>query len=152
MKNFMIMTVLISTMTLTACTQKNDVPAKVKTAFEQKFPNATKISWDKENANEWEAQFKMDGKEYSANFDSEGNWKETEYKISKSDIPAAVKSTLDKEYNGYKVEEAEVSETANGKVYEFELEKGNSDMEVAISLDGKIVKKEEKEEERNDED
>lgn len=148
----MILTVLLSTMALTACGQKKDVPTKVKTTFNQKFPNATRVNWDKENATEWEAEFKMDGKKYSANFDNEGNWKEIEYKISKTDIPSVVKSTLDNDFNGYKIEEAEISETAEGKVYEFELEKGKSNLELAISPDGKLVKKEEKKEEENDED
>ena len=133
-----------------AQTQKN-VPTKVKTTFAQKFPNAKKVKWDKENATEWEAEFKMKGKEYSANFDNNGNWKETEYRINKSDIPSAVKSTLDKNFNGYKIEVAEVSETADGKVYEFMIEKGNSDMEVVVNSDGKLVKKEEKKEKDEDE-
>ena len=119
MRNLMILMVLVSTMAFTACGQKENVPAIVKTAFDQKFPNATKVSWDKENATEWEAEFNMDGKEYSANFDANGNWKETEYEISKSDIPTAVKSTLDKDFDGYNIEEAEMSETSDGTVYEF---------------------------------
>ena len=49
MRNLMILIVLVSTMAFTACGQKSNVPAKVKTAFAEKFPNATKISWDKEN-------------------------------------------------------------------------------------------------------
>ena len=146
----MILMVLASTMAFTACGQKSNVPAKVKTAFTEKFPNATKISWDKENAKEWEAEFKMNGKEYSANFDNNGNWKETEYEVEKSDIPSDVKSTLDSDFNGYKIEEAEISETESDKVYEFQLEKGKTNIEVAISPDGSIVKKEENKE--NDED
>ena len=145
----MILMVFISTMTVTACGQKTNVPAKVKTAFEQKFPTAKKVKWDKENEIEWEAEFKMNSKEYSANFNSDGKWMETEYEIKKSDIPSAVKSSLDSDFKGYKIEEAEISETADGKVYEFELEKGKTDIEVAISTDGSILKKEEKKE--NDE-
>lgn len=151
MKNVMIVVMLLSIMLSTACGQKSDVPTKVKTAFNQKFPDATKVSWDKENATEWEAEFKMDGKEYSANFDTDGNWKETEYEISKSDIPSSVKSTLDKDFEAYKIEEAEISETSDGKVYEFELENGENDIEVAISPEGKVIKKEAKEEEDDDE-
>jgi len=144
MKSLIILVVLLSTMVFSACGQKSDVPAKVITAFTKKFPDAKKVSWDKENASEWEAEFKMNGKEYSANFDTDGNWKETEFEIEKSEIPSSVKSTLDKDFNGYKIEEAEISETANGKFYEFELEKGKTDIDVAILPDGKLVKKEKK--------
>jgi len=134
-----------------AQTQKN-APEKVKSAFSQKFPNAKKVKWDKENETEWEAEFKMNGEEYSANFNTDGTWKETEHEIEKSVIPATVKQTLDKEFAGYDIEEAEVSEAVDGKVYEFALKKDETDLEVSISLDGKVVKKEVKKEDEEDND
>jgi len=139
-------------MSFTACAQKKTVPENVTKAFSQKFPNAKKVKWDKENKTEWEAEFKLNGEEYSANFTTDGDWKETEYEIKKSAIPVSVKQTLDKEFAGYKIEEAEISETATGKVYEFAMENDDTDMEVAISPDGKVVKKEVKNEEDDEED
>jgi len=75
---------IVGIATLQSCGQS--VPEKVKSAFAGKFPNASSVKWDKENDEEWEAEFKMDGKEYSANFTVDGNWKETEYEIKKSEI------------------------------------------------------------------
>ncbi|MGB4413953.1 MAG: hypothetical protein WBI53_03590, partial [Paludibacter sp.] len=72
--------------------------------------------------------------------------------IENSAIPANVKQSLDTEFAGYKIEESEISETAEGSVYEFAVEKDDTTMEVAISPDGKVVKKEvktEKEEEKD---
>jgi len=146
MRNLMILMVLVSTMAFNACGQKDNVPQKVKTAFAQKFPDAKKVKWDKENAREWEAEFMLNEKEYSANFDMEGNWKETEHEIKRNEIPAAVKATLENNFADYKIEEAEISETADGMVYEFEIEKGESSMEVRISPDGKLLNKEIEEE------
>ncbi len=134
-----------------ACAQTN-APTEVTTAFSQKFPTAKKVTWDKENETEWEAEFKVDGKEFSANFTSEGIWKETEYEISEAEIPAAVKQTLNSEFADYKIEESEVSETVAGKVYEFALEKGESELEVGIAPDGKVMKKEVKNEDEEDKD
>jgi len=153
MKNVTILMAVVVMVLSQACAQSNSqVPGKVKTAFDQKFPNAKKVKWDKENSSEWEAEFKMNGKEYSANFASDGTWKETEYEIKRSDIPAAVKQTLDSDFAAYDLEEAEISETANGRVYEFDLEKDETDMEVAISPDGKVVKKEVKKEDDEESD
>lgn len=134
-----------------ACAQKAQVPVQVKQAFTQKFPTAKKAKWDKENATEWEVEFKMNHQEYSANFATDGTWKETEYEIKKSDIPTAVKQTLNTDFTGYDIEEVEVSETPEGKVYEFALEKGENDLEVAIAPDGSVVKKESKKEDSDDE-
>ena len=128
---------------LTACGQQNEnVPANVKSAFSKKFTSVSKVKWSQENAKEWEAEFKMDGKNYSANFDNSGNWKETEYEISKKEIPSVVQATLNKEFPGFKTEESEISVTKDGKVFEFMLEKGDSNMEVAIDPSGSVLKKE----------
>jgi uncharacterized membrane protein YkoI len=151
MKTLNLIVVAFAALSFTACAQKTTAPENVAKAFTQKFPDAKSVKWDKENDTEWEAEFKLNGEEYSANFSTDGTWKETEHEIEKSDVPANVKQTLDSEFVGYKIEEAEISETAEGSVYEFELEKGETEMEVAISPDGKVVEKEVKAEEEEDE-
>jgi uncharacterized membrane protein YkoI len=152
MKTLNLIAVAFAVMSFTACAQKTTAPENVVNAFTQKFPNAKSVKWDKENETEWEAEFKLKGEEYSANFSTDGTWKETEHEIETSTIPANVKQTLDSEFAGYKIEEAEISETAEGTVYEFELKKDKTEMEVAISPDGTVVKKEvktEKDEEKD---
>jgi len=141
MKNLMLITMILAVFSFSACGQKTNVPAKIKTAFDQKFPTAKKVKWEKENEKEWEAEFKMEGKDYSANFDANGNWLETEYEIEENEFPAAVQQTLDKEFSGYEIEEAECSEKANGKFYEFSIEKGETELEVLIAPDGTVIKK-----------
>lgn len=150
----MILASAITVITFQSCAQKGakETPEKVKTAFAKKFPNATKVEWDKENETEWEAEFKLEGKEYSANFTTDGIWKETEFEIESSEIPVAVKKTLDSDFSDYEIEEAEMSETEKGIVYEFELEKGETEIEVAIDAEGNVVKKEVKEDEDDNED
>jgi uncharacterized membrane protein YkoI len=88
--------------------------------------------------------------EYSANFLSDGTWKETEHEIKMSDVPAVVMTSLKSNFSGYDVEEAEVSETASGMVYEFAIKKGESELEVAVDSTGKVVKKEKMSEEDED--
>jgi len=150
MTNSIFILMIMAVVSLSACGQNKVVPPKVKTALEQKFPNAQKVKWNKENETEWEAEFKLNDEEYSANYSTDGIWKETEHKIENSAIPANVKQSLDTEFAGYKIEEAEISETANGSVYEFAVEKDETAMEVAISPDGKVVKKEIKTEEKEE--
>lgn len=142
MKTVKLIVIAFLAISINACAQNGNVSEKVKTAFEQKFPNAQKVKWSKENETEWEAEFRFKGEEYSANFTSDGVWKETEYEIETSAIPVNVKQTLDTEFAGYKIEEAEISETAEGSVYEFALEKAKTKIETAVSPNGKIVKKE----------
>ena len=119
-----------------------DAPKAVKEAFAKKFPLVKKVKWNKENSTEWEAEFKMDGVEYSANYLEDGTWIETEHGVKMTDVPSNVKKTLDTDYKSYKIEEAEISETQEGSVYEFEIKKDKEMMEVAIDNGGKVVKKE----------
>lgn len=126
--------------------QKADAPQNVKVAFAEKFPVAKSVKWNRESQTEWEAEFKMNGMKYSANFLEDGTWEETEQVVKMTDIPSNVKKTLDTEFLGQKIEEAEISETLEGTVYEFGLERGKQRLEVAIDNNGKVVRKEMKDE------
>ncbi len=116
------------------------VPEKVKSAFNDKFSNPTDVKWDMENKKEWEAEFKLNGKEYSANFDLDGVWLETEYKVTEAQIPATIKSSLMKIYSGCSIQDVEVSETPKAKVYEIMILNGNKKMEVSFDESGKEIK------------
>jgi len=126
---------------LFAFASNRSVPLRVKAAFVKKFPQVKKVKWDKESDTEWEAEFKMDGMEYSANFLEDGTWRETEHEIKQKDIPDVVRVTLDSELSGYEIEEAEISETVDGLTYEFEMEKGEEELEVSIDSHGKLIHK-----------
>ncbi len=134
---------VLAILSISACSNQkgNKIPQEVKTAFAKKFPNAKKISWSKENAKDWEAEFIINNKKYSANYDNDGNWKETEYEIDFSDVPENVKSSLDSNFKNYKVELSEVSKTIKRKVYEFQLQKAGNTIDVSIAPDGSVINK-----------
>ena len=139
-----------------ACAQKisaDKVPAAVTSAFKAKFPNATKTNWEMENANEYEAGFKLNGEEVSANFDNTGKWLETETEIKVSALPAAVQAALTKDFAGFKIEEASKIESAkDGNCYEAEIEKGEETFDVLFSPDGKMLSKTKLEKEKDEKD
>ena len=148
MKNLSVLILAITMFSFTACGQSaKNVPSEVKNAFSQKFPEATKVKWDKENATEWEAEFILNGVEYSANYDKSGTWMETEYKIASSELPAAVQAALEEQFGEYELDLAEVTETAEGKLFELGLKKGKEEMEISIDMNGKVLKKAQAEEE-----
>jgi hypothetical protein len=122
-----------------SCAQST--PSAVKSTFAKKFPNAKSVEWEKENDSEWEAEFKINEVEYSANFSNDGTWKETEHEIKESELPNAVKNTLDNQFGDYKVEEVELIETPEFSGYEIELEKGEETIELVIDNSGKVLKK-----------
>lgn len=131
---------------------EDKAPQKVKDAFAKKFPTVKKVTWEKENEKEWEAEFKMNRIEYSANFLSDGTWQETEHEIKEKEVPKNIMKALENAFPGNEMEESEISETAKGMVYEFDIEKGETEMEVAIDTNSKIVKQEVKTEDNEDKD
>jgi putative PepSY-like beta-lactamase-inhibitor len=132
----------------TSCAQNDKAaPAAVQTAFKSKFPTAQKAKWDKEGEGEWEAEFKMNGKEMSANFKTDGTWVETETEIEESDLPQAVKDAIATLFAGYDAEEAAMVETPDQPTaYEVELEKGETTVEALFNADGTLLKQKNEEE------
>jgi hypothetical protein len=153
MKKIIFVLMSISMLIPLSCEQNlTSAPQKVQEMFSERFPTGDKIEWHKESETEWEAEFKMNKIQYSANFLQDGTWQETEHEIEKSDIPSSIKETLNMEFAGYEIEEVEISETIEGKVYEFYIEKGKVELEIAIASDGKLLRKEAKngDSEKND--
>ncbi len=133
-----------------ACDTDKKVPEKVLASFEQKFPGAKNVEWDMENDSEWEAEFIMDEVEYSSNFTNDGQWTETEFELNISELPEEVQLVIASNYSDYNIEAIESSETKEGIVYEIALEKGEINVELTISKEGVIVKKETVEEKEED--
>jgi hypothetical protein len=130
--------------------QKN-VPQPVNTAFSQKYPNAASIKWASEEANEWEAEFKLNGKEMSASFDNSGKWLESETEIAAKELPAAISGLLAKEFAGYKTDEISILESPELKGFEVNLKKGETVLEVVFDNAGKILKRTDVSKEEKDE-
>jgi hypothetical protein len=141
MKNLFILIALFSIIFFSACSQKNP-PENVKKEFSQKFADAKSVKWVSEEANEWEAEFKINGKEMSACFDNTGKWLETEAEVSAEELPSAVTSTLKNEFPEFKTGEASTIENPEMKGFEIALKNKEKEIAVIIGSDGTVIKKE----------
>lgn len=116
--------------------KENDVPSAVKEAFLKQYPNATEVSWEKEN-NNYEVNFDLKETDHSALFDVNGNLLESEEDIAVSQLPAGVMEYIKTNYGGKKVKEAERVTNADGTVtYEVEV-KGK---DLIFDSNGKFIK------------
>ena len=124
-----------------SCAFAINPPAAVQKAFAQKFAKATEIKWGKENSNEYEADFVLEGINMSANFATDGTWLETETTIPVSQLPAGVTAAIAKQYPNSTVIEADKIESA-GKVtlYETEIKTGTKKKEVVFDDKGVVQK------------
>ena len=150
MKNFFILIVVFSLFSFSACSQKNP-PDIIKKEFAQKFADAKSVKWDLEEKTEWEAEFKLNGKEMSASFDNSGKWLETEAEVSTKELPSPVANTLKNEFAGFKTNEISTIENPELKGYEIELKSKEKELTVIIGADGTVLKKEFSEENKKEE-
>ena len=138
--NFLVLLALFAT-SLFACAQPIKVPAVVTTAFHTRFPHAEAVKWGKENAKEYEAEFKENNRSISANFGLDGNWVETETVIPVADLPAAVSAAITKKYTGAIITMAEKTEMPGDKtLYEVAIKINGKKKSVELNPDGSFAK------------
>jgi hypothetical protein len=154
MKNLILISI-VAAFSISACGQVK-VPDATKSSFSKKFPAAQSVKWGQEKEGNgkavFEAEFKWNGKTASANFNESGDWLETEISVVKTDLPSEVTKALESQFAGYKLGEMASVETPDGKSFEIIMKKGKDKIEVILDLHGKVIKKENVKEEKEDED
>ena len=124
---FAFVTINVNAQKMTA----DKVPSVIKESLKNAYPNAKGAKWDKEKS-DYEASFKMDGKDMSVVFDAKGMEKEVETDIKFSELPMPVQTAL----KGKKVKEAAIIKKGGKTFYEAEV--GGKDL--LFEADGKMVK------------
>jgi hypothetical protein len=123
--------------------KKAETPAAVISAFKARYPKAEKVNWGVEKPGQYEAEFLLNGVESSALFDSNGQFLESETEIKESELPEAIKTTIAKDFVGYKIDEVEKSIDSKGiATYEMEASRGNEKYEISFDSTGKLLEKE----------
>ena len=144
MRSLLSLACFIFSFAIIGCSQKiteKNIPAPVKTSFNNKFPGATDIKWEKENKKELEANFKMNNADVSANFGLDGTWVETETTIPSSELPAAVTNTINTKYPESVYERTEKIEKPGGKIlYEVNITVNGKKRELELNPDGSPAK------------
>jgi len=121
--------------------KKGNAPALVIKAFQKDYPKVTNVNWTAEGA-EFEAEFKLNGVEASANYDKTGKRTETELEIKKEQLPAKALSYIKKNFSSYKISEPARITDANKIVkYEAEMTKAGKSFDLIFDAKGHFLKK-----------
>src|SRR5258705_11534459 len=144
MKSLLALAFFIVSFATMSCSQKineKNLPGPVKTAFNTKFPGATAVKWGKENAKEYEAEFKLNNNSVSANFGLDVSWVETESVIPDSSLPAAVSAAIRAKYPGASITLAEKTEQPGNKAfYDVSIKVNGTTKGIVINPNGSFVK------------
>jgi uncharacterized lipoprotein YehR (DUF1307 family) len=127
----------ISTLGCSQRLNEKDLPEPVKTSFSKAYDSPGKVKWEKENKNEYEASFELNGKEISVVYSNDGILQETETEITVAELPAAVTDYITKNYKNAKISEAEeIIKKDGSRLYEAEVNK----KDLLFDASGKLLK------------
>jgi hypothetical protein len=117
-----------------------DLPKVVKEAFQNEYPNM-KVTWDIEEDG-FEAEFKLNGKEASANYDKKGHKVATEIEIKENELPAKALTYIAMTYPNKKIKEtAKITDDKKVITYEAEIKIDGKDCDLIFDASGKFLKK-----------
>ncbi len=109
--------------------QIRKIPAAVTEAFKARYPHAEKVAW-KDEITSFEARFTLNGFAMTADFNSKGEWQNSEKKIKFTDLPAAVN-------DGFKKSKYADWETTNI----VEIDKNSESLQYRIEVKKSAVQK-----------
>lgn len=142
-----VITVFIAAfITLSATAQFRNIPAAVTTAFQQKYPAATNVTWEDRVSN-FQAKFIQDNVMYEARFDKNGTWQETEKNMSFDELPEGIKSAFrSSKFRDYTIRTVAHIERSNGsKEYRLFIRDNVVQRKyLYYSEDGKLLKEDTK--------
>ena len=72
-------------------------------------------------------------------FDYKNEWVYTSWDVSPTDLPDVVKDAVGRMYPGYRIDNADYIQRSSGDCYVLELEKGEFEADVTITVEGEVI-------------
>ena len=133
---------LLTLFTTSSFAQFRKLPAEVTNAFQEKYPDAKSVEW-RDKLSSFTASFQMDSNMYIAQFNSKGEWENTEVAIDKTELPEAVHAGFDKsKYADWNYGQVTKIELPNDEVqYRIEIAKGDiKKRNLYFNSEGRLLK------------
>ncbi len=125
----------------------DNLPQEVITAFKAKFSIAEKTNWEMDYDN-YQANFSVGKSDFSAKFDKEGKWIETDTYLKPSELPKEIKDALAQKYgevlSAYKIDDAMKVEKEKETIYSMEVKRGENTYVVEFDQEGEMTKEDKK--------
>ena len=139
----LIISLMVALVAIYSCKEQvpaSKVPAVVQNSVMARFPDATGIDW-KKNGSVYEAEFDRNKIEYNVHVDSSGKLLLYKYDIKATELPPVITAKISSDYDGYKIDDAEMIEKDTMIYYQAELEvKGKKELKLVFLRDGSLAK------------
>ena len=131
---------LISLAALWSCEEENiPVNNEIRNFIEQKYDGATILYAEKDFNGEIDVEIIHNNTKKEVKFNRKNNWINTSWDVAIHQLPEIVIENVQNSYPQYVIEDADYVETPTGDYYRIELEKGEWEKVVLVTLDGVII-------------
>lgn len=118
--------------------QPTVVPQAITDAINEMYPGATILEFDSEKTG-FEVDILHNNIYKDVYFNTGNEWLYTEWDIKEVNLPAIIMNAYKaSDYKDYRIDDIDVIENPAGISYVLELEKGNDEVKMTISAEGKI--------------
>lgn len=145
MKKYIMCSLLVFFGVLTTKAQdisKKEVPSLILNNFQNSFPKAKDIEWDKKR-DHYKVEFEIGyiNNDHSAWYSNEGQLLRHKEEISKRDLPDAVYEIIKKDYQWYMITDVERITEDQEITYKVELKSFTEEWEIIYDKSGKVLHK-----------
>ena len=118
----------------------SDKFSAARTTFQEKYPAAESVEWNEDDHGYHEADFRMDGEKYRADFNADGSWVETENTIKYKNLPDAIQKAIERDYDKDEITEIEhVKSAEKGEFFDVEFKQKGKNHDVMFTADGTVI-------------
>ncbi|OKL41682.1 PepSY-like domain-containing protein [Pontibacter flavimaris] len=117
---------------------KVEVPEAVKTQFTSLYPDVKNLDWDEE-AEGFEAEFELGGRERSVLFSPEGKLLQVEEEIAANSLPPQVLAYVQQHFDKYTLDETSLLKVGENISYEVDLEYRDAEVELSFDQSGQLL-------------
>jgi len=123
--------------------KESQVPAVILNAYKQQFKSAKFSDWEIKSNGMYEVDFKtsLTGKDHTALYTPEGKLASYKQEITAKQIPPAVRSTIDKEFKGFKIDDVDRYDQQGKVTYKVSLKNAPQEYDVVFSASGSVISK-----------
>lgn len=115
------------------------VPSLVINAFQQRYPQATDMEWEKDGSL-YSVEFEVLKVDHELCIDEKGNIVKHKQEISQNELPFAIKKTLEIRYSNAQIDDIDKIDDGSNVYYIIEFEKWSGDKHIQMNADGTLVK------------
>ncbi len=129
---------LLFNTSLFAASDSENVPPKIKAAFDKNFSTASNVTWEKSNSG-YSAFFKLYDMSVKADYDEAGKLIRSSRTLNLTQLPLSIVTALSGKYSKYSISPNVIEENSDGETsYFIVAQNGKGTMRLKCSCGGNI--------------